>query len=67
MQLLRAGPSPFVRKVLVTLHETGHALYEQGIAPALLGADPLDIADCESRCVPPWPISCTNLRLWPPI
>ncbi|MFZ5962341.1 glutathione S-transferase [Thalassococcus sp. BH17M4-6] len=23
MQLLRAGPSPFVRKVLVTLHETG--------------------------------------------
>ena len=23
MQLLRSGPSPFVRKVLVTLHETG--------------------------------------------
>jgi glucarate dehydratase len=30
------------------------------IAPALLGADPLDIADCESRCVPPWQITANT-------
>lgn len=30
------------------------------IAPALIGADPLDIADCESRCVPPWQITANT-------
>jgi glucarate dehydratase len=31
-----------------------------GIAPALLGADPLDLADCESRCAPPWQITANT-------
>ncbi len=30
------------------------------VAPALIGADPLDIADCESRCVPPWQITANT-------
>jgi glucarate dehydratase len=30
------------------------------IAPALIGADPLDLADCESRCVPPWQITANT-------
>jgi glucarate dehydratase len=30
------------------------------IAPALIGADPLDIADCESRCVPPSQITANT-------
>ena len=30
------------------------------IAPALIGADPLDIADCESRCVPSWQITANT-------
>ena len=30
------------------------------IAPALIGADPFDIADCESRCVPPWQITANT-------
>lgn len=29
-------------------------------APALIGADPLDLADCESRCVPPWQITANT-------
>lgn len=30
------------------------------IAPALIGANPLDIADCESRCVPPYQITANT-------
>ena len=30
------------------------------IAPALIGADPLDLADCEGRCVPPWQITANT-------
>lgn len=30
------------------------------IAPALIGADPLDLAGCESRCVPPWQITANT-------
>ncbi|MBO6757289.1 MAG: mandelate racemase/muconate lactonizing enzyme family protein [Roseibium sp.] len=30
------------------------------IAPALMGADPLDLADCERRCVPPWQITANT-------
>ena len=30
------------------------------IAPALLGADPLDLADCEARCVPPYQITANT-------
>lgn len=30
------------------------------VAPALIGADPLDLADCESRCVPPWQITANT-------
>jgi glucarate dehydratase len=30
------------------------------IAPALIGADPLDIADCEARCVPPYQITANT-------
>lgn len=30
------------------------------IAPALAGADPLDLADCEARCVPPWQITANT-------
>ncbi len=30
------------------------------IAPALIGADPLDLAECESRCVPPWQITANT-------
>ncbi|MEP3278764.1 MAG: mandelate racemase/muconate lactonizing enzyme family protein [Stappiaceae bacterium] len=30
------------------------------IGPALIGADPLDLADCESRCVPPWQITANT-------
>jgi glucarate dehydratase len=33
---------------------------KQEIAPALLGADPLDLADCEARCVPPWQITANT-------
>jgi glucarate dehydratase len=33
---------------------------EREIAPALLGADPLDLADCEARCVPPWQITANT-------
>lgn len=33
---------------------------EQEIAPALIGADPLDLADCQSRCVPPWQITANT-------
>jgi glucarate dehydratase len=36
------------------------ALIEAEIAPALIGADPLDLADCESRCVPPWQITANT-------
>ncbi len=35
-------------------------LIKSEIAPALIGADPLDIADCESRCVPPWQITANT-------
>ena len=30
------------------------------IAPVLIGADPLDLADCESRCVPPYQITANT-------
>lgn len=30
------------------------------ITPALIGADPLDLADCESRCVPPYQITANT-------
>ncbi len=30
------------------------------IAPALIGTNPLDIADCESRCVPPYQITANT-------
>lgn len=30
------------------------------IAPRLIGADPLDLADCEARCVPPWQITANT-------
>ena len=30
------------------------------IAPKLIGADPLDLADCESRCVPPYQITANT-------
>jgi glucarate dehydratase len=30
------------------------------IAPRLIGADPLDRADCEARCVPPWQITANT-------
>ena len=30
------------------------------IAPALIGADPLDLADCEARSVPPWQITANT-------
>jgi glucarate dehydratase len=30
------------------------------IAPALIGADPLDLADCELRSVPPWQITANT-------
>lgn len=30
------------------------------IAPALIGADPLDLADCQSRCVPPYQITANT-------
>jgi len=30
------------------------------IAPLLIGADPFDLADCESRCVPPWQITANT-------
>jgi glucarate dehydratase len=33
---------------------------EKEIAPALIGADPLDIADCEARCVPPYQITANT-------
>ncbi|AUH66001.1 mandelate racemase/muconate lactonizing enzyme family protein [Paracoccus zhejiangensis] len=33
---------------------------EREIAPALIGADPIDLADCESRCVPPWQITANT-------
>ncbi|MEL6623057.1 MAG: mandelate racemase/muconate lactonizing enzyme family protein [Pseudomonadota bacterium] len=33
---------------------------EKEIAPALIGADPLDLADCESRCVPPYQITANT-------
>jgi glucarate dehydratase len=32
----------------------------QEIAPALIGADPFDLADCETRCVPPWQITANT-------
>lgn len=35
-------------------------IIKQEIAPALIGADPLDLADCESRCVPPWQITANT-------
>ena len=28
--------------------------------PGAIGADPLDLADCESRCVPPWQITANT-------
>jgi glutathione S-transferase len=39
MKLLRAGPSPFVRKVLVTLHETGQM---NAVEVVSVTANPLD-------------------------
>lgn len=30
------------------------------ITPALIGADPLDLADCESRCIPPFQITANT-------
>ena len=35
-------------------------LIKAEIAPALIGADPLDLADCESRCVPAWQITANT-------
>ena len=35
-------------------------IIKEEIAPALIGADPLDLADCESRCVPPWQITANT-------
>ena len=35
-------------------------IIKEEIAPALIGADPLDMADCESRCVPPWQITANT-------
>ena len=35
-------------------------LIKSDIAPALIGADPLDLADCESRCVPPHQITANT-------
>ncbi|HKK98457.1 MAG TPA: glutathione S-transferase [Marivita sp.] len=40
MQLLRAGPSPFVRKVLVTLHETGQFADVEQVNVATSPIDP---------------------------
>mgnify|MGYP000020561218 FL=1 len=37
----------------------GEVIKEE-IAPALIGADPLDIANCEARCVPPWQITANT-------
>lgn len=33
---------------------------DKEIAPALIGADPLDLADCESRCVPAYQITANT-------
>jgi glucarate dehydratase len=33
---------------------------EKEIAPALIGADPLDLADCAARCVPPYQITANT-------
>lgn len=35
-------------------------IIKEEIAPVLIGADPLDLADCESRCVPPWQITANT-------
>ena len=35
-------------------------LIKAEIAPALIGADPFDLADCESRCVPAWQITANT-------
>ncbi|MCB1133377.1 MAG: mandelate racemase/muconate lactonizing enzyme family protein [Verrucomicrobiae bacterium] len=35
-------------------------IIEKEIAPALIGCDPLDIADCESRCVPAYQITANT-------
>ncbi len=46
MKLLKAGPSPFVRKVLVTLHETGQAddVTVQTVAASPITPDPTLVA-----------------------
>lgn len=58
MRLLKAGPSPFVRKVLVTLHETGQANDVQtvdvaaspmGPEASLAAANPLGKIPCLVR------------------
>lgn len=58
MKLLKAGPSPFVRKVLVTLHETGQAgdvetvdvtASPMGPDAALAAANPLGKIPCLIR------------------
>ncbi|WP_420549560.1 mandelate racemase/muconate lactonizing enzyme family protein [Curvivirga sp.] len=35
-------------------------IIKEEIAPALIGADPLDLADCEARCVPPYQITANT-------
>ncbi len=62
------GHYPGTSKVIIEI-ETDQGLVGLGEAPsvdvlqtiermgeALIGADPLDVAACESRCVPPWQI-----------
>ena len=35
-------------------------IIDREIAPALIGADPFDLADCERRCVPPYQITANT-------
>ncbi|MTI09679.1 mandelate racemase/muconate lactonizing enzyme family protein [Curvivirga aplysinae] len=35
-------------------------IIKEEITPALIGADPLDLADCEARCVPPYQITANT-------
>ncbi len=35
-------------------------IIEHDLKPRLIGADPLDLADCESLCVPPWQITANT-------
>ena len=35
-------------------------MIETDLKPKLIGADPLDLADCKARCVPPWQITANT-------